>query len=266
MILTNLDGTGQGGKMNKFLHCIDCGEGSMETFFDQYLEHEYDPSRPSEPVKIIKRDDLQEFLKTHQGHQLEYLKLVENSFVSEKDFVEPVKTSYFKATNNRGQKFVIKRFREKIDERLKYQVVRGDYVLELDEIDIQAREITNQLELEFVTHPLTSNQISRFLKLYKRIVRGVDAKKLERISEESPNPLEVYYQMDDMSFYYLLRNCRNIFKGKQFSDIGDFIYSHVGDVLLLKARYRIQIIEKARGKREAVSKIPAEVKKAMKKK
>ena len=238
----------------------------METPFDRYQQYEYDASHPSEPVKIIKRDDLQEFLNTHRGHQLEYLKIIENSFASEKDFIEPVKTSYFMAINNKKQKFVIKQFRERIDERLKYQVFRGDYILELAEIDIQPQEITKQLELEFATHPFNPNQISRFLKLYKRIVRGVDPKKLERISEESPNPLEVYYQMDDISFYYSLRNCRNIFKGNQFSEIEDFIYSHIGDVLLLRGRYRIQIREKRRAKKEVVSRIQAEVKKTIKKK
>ncbi len=251
--------------MNKFLHCINCGEGFMETPFDRYPEYEYDASHPSEPVKVSKRDDLQEFFKTHHGHQLEYLTIIENSFVSEKNFIEPIKTSYLRATNSKKQKFVIKQFREKIEERLKYEVFHGDYILEPVELDIQAQEIARQLELEFAAHPLTSSQISRFIKLYKRILRGADPKKLERVSEESTNPLEVYYQMDDISFYYLLRNCRNIFKGNQFSEIEDFIYSHIGDVLLLKGRFRIQIREKRRAKKEAVSRIPAEVKKTIKK-
>ena len=72
--------------------------------------------------------------------------------------------------------------------------------------------------------------------------------------------------MDDMSSFYLLRNCRNIFKGMEYSDIEDFIYRHKDDgVLLLKARYRIQIRQKPKTRKEPASTfIPEEVKKVVK--
>ena len=104
--------------MNQFLRCVDCGDGFMKTPFDQYPEYEYDPTHPSEAVQIIKKDDLQEFLITHHGHRLEYLKIIENSFISGKNYLEPVKTSYFRAINDKKEKFVIKQFREKIEEKL----------------------------------------------------------------------------------------------------------------------------------------------------
>jgi hypothetical protein len=121
--------------------------------------------------------------------------------------------------------------------------------------------------MEFRTHPFSETKISAFLKLYKRIVRGIDTKNLERISEESSHPLEEFYKMDDMSLFYLLRNCRNIFKGMEYSDIEDFVYRHKDDgVLLLKARYRIQIRQKQKTKKEAGSTfIAAEVKEVIKK-
>jgi len=79
-------------------------------------------------------------------------------------------------------------------------------------------------------------------------------KNLERISEESAHPLEISYRMDDISLFYLLRNSRNIFKGQEYSDIENFIYRHKDDgVLLLKARYKIQITERVKTKKEAVS-------------
>jgi hypothetical protein len=251
--------------MNRFLRCIDCGEGFMKTPFDQCPEYEYDSNHPSEPVQVIKRDDFQEFLTTHHGHRLEDLEIIENSFVSEKDYLEPVKTSYFRATNNKKEKFVIKRVREKIGEKVRYQVIPGDYFLECTGVKVQSEEITKQLKMEFRTHPFFETKISAFLRLYKRIVRGIDTKNLERISEESSHPSEEFYKMDDMSLFYILRNCRNIFKGMEYSDIEDFIYRHKDDgVLLLKARYKIQIIEKPKTKEEAASTvIPAEVKKVI---
>jgi len=251
--------------MNQFLRCIDCGEGFMKTPYDQCPEYGYDPHHPSEPVQVIKREDFQEFLTTHRGHRLEDLEIIENSFVSEKDYLEPVKTSYLKATNSKKEKLVIKRVREEIGEKLRYQVIPGDYSLECTGMQVQSEEIMKQLKMEFRTHPFSESKTFRFLRLYSRIVQGIDVKKLERISGESSHPLEEFYKIDDMSLFYLLRNCRNIFKGVEYSDIEDFIYRHKDEgVLLLKATYRIQIIEKPKTKEEAASTvIPAEVKKGI---
>jgi hypothetical protein len=253
--------------MNRFLRCIDCGEGFMKTPFDQCPEYECDPNHPSEPVQVIKKDDFQEFLTTHHGHRLEDLEIIENSFVTEKKYLEPVKTSYFRATNSKKEKFVIKRVRERIEEKVRYEIIPGDYFLECTGVEVQSEEVMKQLKMEFRTHPFSETKSSAFLKLYKRIVRGIDPKNLERISEESCHSLEEFYKMDDMSLFYLLRNCRNIFKGVEYSDIEDFIYHHKDDgVLLLKARHRIQIREKPKTKEEPASTvIPEEVKKVIKK-
>jgi hypothetical protein len=253
--------------MNQFLRCIDCGEGFMETPFDQCPEYEYASHHPNEPAQVIEKDDFQEFLTTHTGHRLEYLEVIENSCVSEKNYLEPVKASYFKATNNRKEKFVIERVREKIGEKVRYQVIPGDYFLECMGVEVQSEEITKSLETEFRMHPFSGTKISTFLELYKRIVQGIDPKNLERISEDSSRPLEEFYKMDDVSLFYLLRNCRNIFKGREYSAIEDFIYRHKDDgTLLLKATYRIQMIEESETKEEAASSvILAEAKEVIKK-
>ena len=253
--------------MNRFLRCIDCGEGFMKTPFDRCPEYGYDPHHPSESVQVVKRDDFEEFLTTHRGHRLEDLEVIENSFVSERNYLEPVKTSYLKATNSKKEKFILKRFRETSGEKVRYQVIPGDYFLECTGVEVQSEEITKQLRMEFRTHPFSESKTSRFLRLYRRIVEGIDIKKLERISGESSHPLEEFYKIDDMSLFYLLRNCRNIFKGVEYSGIEDFIYRHKDDgVLLLKATYRIQMIEKPKTKEEAAATvIPVEVKKGIRK-
>jgi hypothetical protein len=238
----------------------------MKTPFDQCPEYEYDLTHQSEPVQTIERDDFQDFLISHRGHRLEYLEITEDSFISEKLYSEPVKISYLRATNKK-EKFVIKKFREKIGESIKYQLIAGDYLLECIGVEVQSEEITMQLKMEFMTHPFSQTQISAFLKLYGHIVGTIDIKNLERIPEESSCPLEIYYKMDDISLFYLLRNCRNIFKGKEYPDIEDFVYRHRDDgVLLLKAKYRIQISEKPKSKKEATSLfIPTEAKKVIEK-
>jgi hypothetical protein len=182
---------------------------------------------------------------------LENLEILEDSFVSEKAYSEPVKTSFVKATNGK-EKFLIKKYREKIDEPLKYLLIRGDYSLECVAVEIQAGEISKQMKRE-LNPPPSQDKIDAFLKLCQTIVGNVEIKDLERIPEESPHPLEIYYRLNDVHLVYLLRNCRNIFKGQEYSAIEEFIHRHKDDgVLLLKATYKIHLTERVNPAKRAL--------------
>jgi len=238
--------------MNQLIRCKNCDAIIMKTPFDQYPEYELSPEGSFENFRIIEKDDFQEFLILHHGHQLENLKIIENSFASERAYSEPVKISFFKATNGKD-KFVVKKFREKIDEPLKYQLIFGDYYLQCTTIEIQEEEISKQLIRELKL-PSSSTQISAFLKLYRHVAEDIDLRELERVPEESPYPLEIYYKIDDLHLMYLLRNCRNIFKGQEYSAMEEFIHRHKDDgVLLLKATYKIQLTEIAKPEKRAMA-------------
>jgi len=237
--------------MNQLIRCKNCDEIFMKTPFDRCPVYIFDPDRSLENSRSVETDDYQDFLTHHQGHQLEDLRIIEDSFVSEKAYSEPVKASFFKATNGR-EKFVIKKFREKIDEPLKYQLISGDYSLKCTAVEIQSEEISKQLTRELIP-PLSQNKIDAFLKLYHAIAEDVDVKDLERIPEESQYPLEIYYRLDDIRLMYLLRNCRNIFKGQEYSAMEEFIHRHKDDgVLLLKATYKIRLTEIAKPHKKAI--------------
>lgn len=239
--------------MNQLIRCKNCDEIFMKTPFDQYPEYERTSGRSDENFRSIPRDDFQDFLIHHHGHQLENLKIVEDSWVSEKPYSEPIKISFFKATNGKD-KFVIKNFRDRIEEPLKYQLILGDYSLKCTALEIQSEEISKQLKRELKPPP-SQNKIDGFLKLYRHIFESIDIKDLERIPEESYHPLEVYYKIDDLRLMVLLRNCRHIFKGKEYSAIEEFIHRHKDDgVLLLKATYKIQLTERVKPK---IKPIPA---------
>jgi len=252
--------------MNQLVRCINCDEIFLKTPFDQWPEYESLSNRSFESFQSIDKDDFQDFLRNHRGHRLEDLHIIEGSFVCEKAYSEPIKSSYFKATNGK-ERFVVKKFREKIDQPLKYQLIAGDYSLKCIGIEIQHKEITKQLEAEFKTIPLSQNKIAAFLTLCRQVVEIIDINNLERIPEESSTPLEVYYKLDDVGLAYLLRNCRNIFKGQEYLDIEEFIHRHKDDsVLLLKATHKIQVSGKAKLEKKVIpDQIPLERKKIVEK-
>ncbi len=226
--------------MSQLIRCRKCDEVFMRTPFDQYPLYSNDQDHPIEKFQFIEKDDFKDFLNLHQGHPLERLDIIEDSFVSEKAYFEPVKTSFFKATNGK-EKFVVKKFRERIDEPVKYQLIFGDYSLKCATIEIQSEEITKQLKREIFPPP-SQTQIDAFLKLYQHMV-----------NEKSSHPLKVYYKLDDFHLMYLLRNCHNIFKGSDYSRMEEFIHRHRDDgVLLLKASFKIQITERIKGEEKAL--------------
>jgi hypothetical protein len=244
--------------MKQLIRCKNCDQIFMKGPFDDYPEYRLAPDRSPENFQRIERDDFQDFLTHHHGHQLENLEIIEDSYVSEKAYSEPIKTSFFKATNGK-EKFVIKKFRERIDEPLKYQLVPGDYSLKCVAVEIQAGEICIQLQRE-LKPPLSQDKINAFLRLMEAIVEDIDIKGLERIPEESHHPLEVYYKIGDVHVMVLLRNCHNIFKGQEYLTMEEFIHRHKDDgVLLLKATYKIQITQMAnRRKRTTPPPLPFE--------
>jgi hypothetical protein len=252
--------------MNQLIRCKNCDEIFMKTPFDQYPEYEFGSGRSPDHFRSGERDDFQEFLIHHHGHRLENLKVIEDSFVSEKAYAEPVKASFFKATNGK-ERFVVKKSRERIDEPLKYSLIPGDYSLKCITVEVQSEEITKQLKREFKP-PLAQGKIDAFLKLYRAIVEDVAIGDLERIPEESDRPLEVYYRIDDVSLMYLLRNSHNIFKGREYSGMEEFIHRHKDDgVLLLKATYRIQFTEIAKAsEKTSAPHLPLEEGKILRKK
>src|SRR4030066_228857 len=83
--------------MNQLIRCKNCDQIFMKTPFDEHPEYELNPDHPFENFQSIERDDFQDFLIHHHGHQLENLKIIEDSYVSEKAYSEPIKTSFFKA-------------------------------------------------------------------------------------------------------------------------------------------------------------------------
>jgi hypothetical protein len=238
--------------MNQLIRCITCDEIFMNTPFDQSPEYESVIGGSPESYRTVERDDFQAFLKHHQNHQTESLEVLKDSFVSDKPYSEPTKVSYFKATNGR-ERFVVKKFRKRIDEPLTYQLIHGDYSLKLHRLEIQSKEMAQQLTRELKNPPLPRPEVEAFLKLYRQVVKTIDMNNLERIPEDSSHPLEIYYKIDEVSLAYLLRNCRNIFKGREYQEIEAFIHRHKEDgVLLLKATYQIQIYEMARPKKEVI--------------
>jgi hypothetical protein len=243
--------------MNQLIRCITCDELFFKTPFDKIPEYAIASEPSCSPPSPEPRDDFKAFLNHHQGHRMEELEIITDSFASEKGYLEPVKVSYFKATNGK-ERFLVRKFRDRIEDPLTYELISGDYSLDCFRIEVQSEAIRRQMRAEFQGEAFSDGEISSFVRLYERIAELIDVDMLQRIPEESSHSLEVYCKPDDLSLAFLMRNSRNLFKGPKYQQIEDFIRRHKEDgVLLLKAIYRIQVLERPRsGKKTASSPIP----------
>jgi hypothetical protein len=252
--------------MEQIIRCVNCDQIFHHTSFDQLPEYVSSPTS-SEPFQEKERDDYRDFLKSHRGHRLEDLKIIEDSFVSENPYLEPIKVSYFKATNGK-ERFVIRKFRKDIHDPLTYDLIYGDVTLKCVKIEAQTREIKKQMEMELAGLGLSEKQLDDFIRLIQGLTKRVDIRNLTRVTEDSSHPLEIYYRMDDVSYAYLLRNCRTIFREAEFTAIQEFIDRHRDDgVLLWKATHEIQLIQATQPRRKPYPiQEPVEQKSAVKKK
>ncbi len=238
--------------MNQLIRCVNCDEVFLKTPFDQ--SPEYEPTHPgqSESYRMTQKDDFEDFLKLHRDHRLEPLTILKDSFISEGLYQDPLRTSYFKATNGK-EVFLIKRSRQDIHQPMKYQLIYGDYELKLLRLEAQSEAILKQWSFEFKKNPSLLERGETFLGIFQKVLHSLRIDQLERIDEESPSPLDIYHRLDDIGLAFLLRNCRNRFKGKDYSEVEGFINRHKDDgVLLVKATYQIQIHEKVKTKKEAI--------------
>jgi len=236
--------------MDPFIHCITCDAVFHKTPYDQMPEHEWGAKSSPGLARTVERDDYQDFLHDHREHPLEELQVIEGSFMGAGEYREPVKTSYWKATNGR-EKFVIKGSRQDICQPLRYQLFRGDYQVKCVSLEIQSREIARQLEIEFRANPLSQKKVTALLQLLQEIAQGLEGGLLERAQEESLNPLDIYYRMDDVHSAFLLRRCRKIFNREEFEVIQEFVHRHREDgVLLFRGTHQIEMVEVARAEKE----------------
>lgn len=238
--------------MNQLIRCINCDEVFLKTPFDQTPE--YDSPIPGQPdsFRVTQRDDFEDFLKIHRDHHLEPLTILKDSYISEGFYRDPLHTSYFKATNGK-EVFLIKRFRQDIHQPVRYQLIYGDYELKLIRLEAQSEAILKQWRFEFRKNPSLLARGESFLGIFEKVIDTLQIDQLERIDEESPSPLTVYYRLDEIGLAYLLRNCRNRFRREDYSEVEGFIFRHKDDgVLLLKATYQIQIHEKIKTKKKAM--------------
>lgn len=193
--------------LNSLIFCTNC-DAVISTSFSQQPEFSL---LPNGKVVSISHDDFAEFLRAHQGHRLGNLTVMRGPW-SHRPFWEPVKEEFFEVTDGR-RLFILKRWREKIDEPMQYELLSGSLRYWVERTEVEAKAIKCQLKRERPNLP--DEEIDSFVEITEYTLR------MQRFYADDADhvltihPLMVYGSMDDIGAVYLKRNARRLFRGQE---------------------------------------------------
>ena len=225
---------------DKWIRCIECNEVTHVTDYD--CSPQYQCDEKLEEVIEKPMDDMRNFMVQHRHHMIEELSRIKDSFISEGAYVEPLKVSYFEATNGK-ERFVIKKWRENINDPLQYELIPG-YIKTTISLEVQLDEIRKQLHDE-IKHPyITEAKIERFIQIIEKVASQFSAGDKIEITAETDTPLISYCKMDTDFTREILRLSEEIFSAEELKEIEQFIYRNNNDnepmTLLLKRAFTIE--------------------------
>lgn len=186
----------------RLVRCLQCNAVGLFTKADRGCEYR----GRSEKWEVVPRDDRASFMRIHGGHALEDLHIIEDSFISRRNYIEPVKTSYFEATNGKDR-FVVKKSRRDVSGPQRYELIQGKLLRRLDKPVIDRTVIRRELERMPRPPGLTSEKIGSLLKEFDETVSGLALEDLERIPFESENPSEWFHSLDERAVATVLERC-----------------------------------------------------------
>jgi hypothetical protein len=225
---------------------VDCNEIISLSRYDFSPDYFYDAEK--DILKEEERNDRKNFEGRHQKHHLEELQVIEGSFVSEGRYLEPVKVSYFEATNGH-EKFLVKKWRKDIYTPLTYELVPGQLVLTKVTFSVQEEDIRKQLQAEKMFDDHADGKIDKFVDVVRSVISRMDEKNLssESLFETGDPALSSYVSLSADEVGKIVERCREIFAPAELKKIEKFIrenneYNGVMTVLVQR-HFEIRINE-----------------------
>lgn len=217
------------------IRCIDCNTIINMTEWDhcpQYTWHNGE-------IEEQEGNERELFLQKHKGHKTEQLIPLTPS-VSDKPYTEPLKTSYFMATNGK-RRFLIKRWRTKINAPLTYEIIDGSIALINGKVRVQTEAIKKQIRAE-QNSSITEEKLNYFIDAVHQEAENLNPDTLKE-SAEGETPLISFFTFGSDSVERILQRCQDAFDQHELKLLRDFVIEHneYDDVMTLVAKKELVI-------------------------
>ncbi|MBW2057967.1 MAG: hypothetical protein JRH07_01685 [Deltaproteobacteria bacterium] len=227
----------------QLVRCIQCNAVALFSSVDRSPEYHKEHGK----WVAVEHDDRALFLQRHLNHPHEVLQVLEGSFMSYQDYWEPVKTSYFEATNGR-EHFVVKKSRKSILDPYRYELIAGRLRLIPGRLTVDKKAIQGELERALSPSLVSSQKIKIFVESLGRTVSRIRPQELKRIAFERKTPVLWSYSLDKRIMETAFRACSNRLARRERDSLACFLRESLDDDLFV-ATARVQFrIERERPK------------------
>ena len=206
----------------RWIRCVDCNVAAHITEYDCLPSYYYD----QKCAEVIEKpmDDEAHFMGVHKGHTMEELFVVKDSFISQGRYGEPLKTSYFEATNG-TERFVVKGWREDINHAMAYEVIPGYIEMSFNR-EVQADEMRRQLSEEIKDPPLAETAIEGFIQIVEKVVTQFPVSDRIEITAETDTPLISHCRLGDNALRKIMTASKEIFDVGEREKVEQFVYQN----------------------------------------
>jgi hypothetical protein len=226
--------------MGTLIRCTECNAIMNMTAWDLYPHYAWNDGE----IKESAMDDRKAFLQRHRGHKTEKL-IPLTPPISDKPYTEPIKTCYFEATNG-ADRFLIKRWRTKIDDPFAYEIIEGSIELTNGTVHAQIAAIKKQIKAE-TNSVIAEKKVNYFIQAIRKEVEKLDPEALE-VSAQGETPLVSYYQLGSTCIDRILTRCQDKFNQHELQLLRNFINRHneYDDVMTVVSKKKFTIKKRAR--------------------
>ena len=224
----------------RWIRCVDCNVAAHITDYDCLPSYHYD----QRCAEVIEKpmDDEAHFMGEHKRHTVEELFVVKDSFISEGCYGEPLKISYFEATNG-TERFVVKGWREDINHAMAYEVIPG-YIETSFKREVQADALRRQLAEEIKDPPLAASAIEHFIQVVEKVIAQFPASDRIEITAETDTPLISHCRLGVNALRKIMSESRRIFDEGELEKVEQFVYQNneynEPMTFLLKRAFRVK--------------------------
>jgi len=221
----------------RLIRCVQCSALTLFSSMDRSPEYDNDQGE----WKVLERDDEAAFIQRHQGHRLEELHVIKDSLISHQRYLEPLRTSYFEASNGK-ERFVVKRFRKSVSDPQSYELVPGKLHLTPTQLRIDGRNIQKELESVFSPLHLFAEKIHYYVRQLEETVSHVDPNELKRVPFESHNPSVRHFYLNGGVVDEVSARASKFFNRTDVKRLDQFVRQNLKDDLFMavaKIEFRV---------------------------
>lgn len=190
-------------------------------------------------------DFRRDFASAHANHSREELWINSETIFSERPSLEPVRTSYFEATNGR-EIFLIRRTKSGLAHPAQYEILPGQMEILNLNVEIQETELRRQISAEQRQPILSAEKISFFIEAFREEAAAVSPRRLSEAAEETAegeSPAILYASWKERRLAKILERCARRLQPAELNWVREFISRHrrPGDVLSLLVHRRLSL-------------------------